>query len=67
MRYYEIEPMCKPIGTRGCPHDGLGCTGSEECSINSRDPRKAQKAFEADRYGPDFICAKRNRVKGTTT
>ncbi len=61
MRYFDIAPMCRPVGpfVRGCPHDGLGCTGGKRCSINSEDGRVSTRAYNADRYGPDFICAKR--------
>lgn len=57
MKYWQIEPMCRPLsGARGCPHDGLGCTGTK-CSIN--DPRNSFKAYNASQYGPDFFCQKR--------
>lgn len=58
MKYHEIEPMCRPrSGVRGCPHDGLGCTGGERCSINRPDKHAA--AFNASQFGPDFYCVKR--------
>jgi hypothetical protein len=65
MKYHQIEPMCRPANVRtgqflrGCPFDGLGCIGGERCSINSRDPVTASLAYNADKYGPDFICIKR--------
>ena len=67
MRYSEIEQMCRPDRRflkpwqtmRGCPHDGLGCTGGKVCSINSDDPATAQRAYNAGIYGPHFVCAKR--------
>lgn len=60
MRYSDVERMCKPRGmVRGCPHDGLGCTGGERCSINSRDPEVQSRAWQAVEFGPDFRCAKR--------
>lgn len=62
MKYHEIEPMCKPFGgVRGCPHDGLGCTGGTECSINSSDRKVAYAAYTAHEFGPAFRCAKRER------
>lgn len=70
MRYRDVEPMCRPDRRalrpgqtmRGCPHDGLGCTGGAKCSINSDDPKVAAKAYNAEVFGPDFICAKRSVV-----
>lgn len=67
MKYFQIEPMCRPdrrflrLGQslRGCPHDGLGCTGGDKCSINSSDGAVSGRAYNADRYGPDFVCQKR--------
>lgn len=62
MRYIDIELMCKPRGmVRGCPHDGLGCTGGERCSINSLDESVRERARQATEYGPDFHCAKHQR------
>jgi len=65
MRYYEIEPMCRPVGwgIRGCPFNGLGCTYGARCSINSSDPRVSARAYNADRYGPDFRCERRERAR----
>lgn len=63
MKYYDIEPMCsKTGGLRGCPHDGLGCTGGERCSINSADHKVSARAFNASQFGPDFVCAKREHA-----
>jgi hypothetical protein len=60
MKYYQIEPMCHPRGgVRGCPHDGLGCTGGNECSINNKNPIIQSRAYNADMYGSNFICQKR--------
>lgn len=66
MRYCDIEPMCRPDRRflrsgetmRGCPQDGLGCTGGDKCSINSKDPAVAARAYNADVYGPHFVCVK---------
>jgi len=64
MRYHEIVPMCWPAGAvRACPFDGLGCTRGERCSINSRDEAVSYRAFVADRYGPDFVCRKRETAR----
>ena len=65
MKYSDIETMCRPIGrgVRGCPHDGLGCTGGEKCSINSRDPAVSGNAWNATQFGPDFICGKRQQAE----
>ena len=64
MKYHDIEPMCKPRGNlRGCPHDGLGCTGGDKCSINSKDHDTQQRAWAADKFGQDFICQKREFAK----
>lgn len=64
MKYSEIAPMCKPRGgVRGCPHDGLGCTGGEKCSINSKNEQVQFRAWEATKFGPDFICQKRKYIK----
>ena len=63
-RYCDIEGMCRPQGSagryppRGCPYDGLGCTGESKCSINSDDAKVRAKAWVADRYGTDLVCAK---------
>ena len=59
MRYLEIEPMCRPlgVGVRGCPYDGLGCTGGDRCSINSTDTRTAAHAFNASKYGHEAWTA----------
>lgn len=61
MKYYDIEPMCRPrgIGIRGCPHDGLGCPYGELCSINSPDARERFRAYNAGSYA-EFVCHKRN-------
>lgn len=74
MRYSDIEPMCRPDRRalrpgqtmRGCPHDLLGCTGGERCSINSPNSRIAARAYNADAYGPDFVCAKRVAARKTS-
>ena len=58
MRYSKIEGMCMPRGNvRGCPFDGLGCIGREDCSINSSDPKVSSKAYNANNY-EDFVCVK---------
>lgn len=62
MRYSEIVGMCRPEGgLRGCPWDGLGCTGGQKCSIN-RGGSDFQRAWNANKYGSDFVCAKRERA-----
>lgn len=68
MKYHKIEPMCRihhaGYGSRrGCPHDGLGCIGGDKCSINSKDGETRSKARNADKYGPDFHCVKRESAK----
>lgn len=69
MKYYQIEKMCRISHTgysswrRGCPHDGLACIGGEKCSINSKDAEVHSKAFNADVFGPDFHCVKREAAK----
>ena len=63
MKYADIEPMCHRYGhgLRGCPWDGLGCTGGQNCSIN-RGGAVGARAYNATEYGPDFECHKRNRL-----
>lgn len=69
MRYHEVNRLCRPdrragpIGMMGCPYDGLGCTGGEKCSINSTAWGVSQRAYNAEKYGPDFICQKRESAK----
>ncbi len=63
MKYQEISRLCRPLGgVRGCPHDGLGCTGAEKCSINSADKEVRTRAWTAGEYGPDFVCQKRQNT-----
>lgn len=64
MRYCDLEELCRPVGVgvRGCPHDGLGCTGGEKCGINSPDERVRTRAWTATTYA-DFTCQKRLAAK----
>ena len=65
VKYSDIERMCRPVGrVRGCPHDGLGCTGGERCSINDPDATVRAHAWVADKYGPAFVCVKHQAVAG---
>jgi hypothetical protein len=60
MKYAAIASMCKPQGgVRGCPFDGLGCPYGNRCSINSDDDEVARRAWNAESYGDDFHCVKR--------
>lgn len=57
--YGNLRPSMRPVGTTvGCPHDGLGCTGGQKCSINSADDAVRLRAWNATEYGRDFKCAK---------